>query len=87
MRHVSANLVRYKVRSSLTRLGVPSVALVQLYWDDFRVKGWVDAALYLAELQAQGLVQHVGLTNFDVPHMLQVGVLMSGCPALRCKPP
>jgi hypothetical protein len=74
LRHVSADLVRYKVRSSLARLGVQRASLVQLYWDDFKVKGWADAALYLAELQAQGLVQHVGLTNFDVPHMLQVGV-------------
>lgn len=82
LRHVSADLVRYKVRSSLARLGVQRASLVQLYWDDFKVKGWVDAALYLAELQEQGLVQHVGLTNFDVPHMLQVGVL--ACCVVQC---
>jgi hypothetical protein len=72
-KHVSGDLVRYKVRGCMQRLGAQRLGLVQLYWDDFRRKGYVDAALHLAELQAQGLVQHVGLANFDVPHMLQVG--------------
>ena len=33
----------------------------------------VDATLWLSELQAKGLIKGVGLTNFDVPHMLKVG--------------
>lgn len=30
---------------------------------------YVDAALYLADLQAQGVIRQIGATNFDVPRL------------------
>ncbi len=30
---------------------------------------YVDGALYLSECASEGLIQHVGVTNFDVPRM------------------
>ena len=41
------------------------------------IKGYVDAALRLADMQANGKIQHIGVTNFDVPRlaeMLDAGV-------------
>lgn len=40
--------------------------------EDFGVKGYVDAARWLADLQADGLVKHVGLTNFDTQRLIEV---------------
>eukprot|EP00191_Tetraselmis_sp_GSL018_P004856 CAMPEP_0177606280 /NCGR_PEP_ID=MMETSP0419_2-20121207/17213_1 /TAXON_ID=582737 /ORGANISM="Tetraselmis sp., Strain GSL018" /LENGTH=402 /DNA_ID=CAMNT_0019100611 /DNA_START=23 /DNA_END=1228 /DNA_ORIENTATION=+ len=58
--------VEKRIRGSMERLGVRQLDLVQFYWNDYSVKSYVDAACYLADLQAQGLIRHVGLTNFDV---------------------
>lgn len=33
---------------------------------------YVDAAKYLAEVQAAGKLQHIGVTNFDVQHLQQI---------------
>ncbi len=44
---------------------------------DYGVRNYVAAARHLAALQADGLVRHVGVTNFDVPRlreMLDAGV-------------
>jgi len=40
--------------------------------EEFGVKGCTDAARWLADLQADGLVRHVGLTNFDTRHLIEV---------------
>lgn len=61
--------VRRAVERSLARLGTERLDLVQLHWWDYDVPGWLDAALWLEELRREGLVRHVGLTNFDVPRV------------------
>ncbi len=38
----------------------------------------MDAALWLADMQDQGAIGHVGLTNFDAPHLIQVGDVCVG---------
>jgi aryl-alcohol dehydrogenase-like predicted oxidoreductase len=50
---------------------------VQFHWWDYRVPGLVQAALALRELQREGLIAHLGGTNFDSAHtldMLEAGV-------------
>jgi len=56
--------VRRVVERSRERLRVETLDLVQLHWWDFGVPGWVRAAEWLAELQGEGIVRHVGVTNF-----------------------
>ena len=46
--------------------------LIQFYWHDYGVEKYVGAAQRLAELQAAGLIRHVGVTNFDVPHLSEI---------------
>ena len=58
--------VRRIVLRSRDRLRRDVLDLVQLHWWDFGVPGWVRAAEWLAELREEGLVRHVGVTNFDV---------------------
>lgn len=56
--------VRRVVERSRERLRVERLDLVQLHWWDFGVRGWVRAAEWLAELQDEGVVRHIGVTNF-----------------------
>mmetsp|Transcript_13721 Transcript_13721/g.37050 ORF Transcript_13721/g.37050 Transcript_13721/m.37050 type:complete len:473 (+) Transcript_13721:142-1560(+) len=83
---LTQDLLEYRVRRSMARLGVSSLDLVQLHWENFEQQGTevrsltgsrkmassVDAAKWLADLQGRGLIRGVGLTNFDVPHLLQI---------------
>ncbi len=69
--------VRRIVMRSLERLNAPKLDLVQFHWWDYAVPGMVETALVLAQLQREGLVAHLGGTNFDTPHtarMLDAGV-------------
>ncbi len=56
--------VRSIVLRSRERLRVDTLELVQLHWWDFSVPGWVRAAEWLAELGDEGVLRHVGVTNF-----------------------
>ncbi len=69
--------VRRIVLRSLERLQVPRLDLVQFHWWDDAVPGCVPTALILAKLRREGLIAHLGGTNFDTAHthaMLDAGV-------------
>ncbi len=54
-----------EVEGSLARLGVEAIDLYQIHWpipDGEIEEGWAT----LAELKEQGLVRHIGVSNFDV---------------------
>ena len=57
---------------SLRRLGVERIDLVQFHWWDYGVPGWIDAASWLDALREKGKIRHLGLTNFDQPHLAQI---------------
>jgi aryl-alcohol dehydrogenase-like predicted oxidoreductase len=60
-----------EVESSLTRLGVDAIDLYQIHWPDPEAEieeGWAA----LAELKAQGLVRHIGVSNFDVDQLRRI---------------
>lgn len=74
---VDAAYVRRIVERSLQRLRLERLHLVQFHWWDYAVPGWLEAAQTLAALQREGLIAHLGGTNFDTPHtaaMLDAGV-------------
>lgn len=50
-------------------LGVDTLDLVQFHWWDFSDQGYVDAVKHLVRLQTEGKIGHVGVTNFDTPHL------------------
>ena len=56
---------------SLRRLGVDAIDLYQIHWpipvEDIE-EGWAA----LAELKEQGLVKHIGVSNFDVEQLRQI---------------
>ena len=54
---------------SCKRLGVERLDLVQFHWWDFSIPGWIETAHWLDELRREGLVRHLGVTNFDAVHL------------------
>jgi aryl-alcohol dehydrogenase-like predicted oxidoreductase len=56
------------VETSLKRLRMERLDLVQFHWWDYAVPGYIDAALWLKELQSAGKIDKIGGTNFDTPH-------------------
>eukprot|EP00879_Flechtneria_rotunda_P028661 GHRR01030867.1.p1 GENE.GHRR01030867.1~~GHRR01030867.1.p1 ORF type:complete len:268 (+),score=101.36 GHRR01030867.1:3-806(+) len=71
--------IEYRIRSSIARLGVMTLDMVQLHWEPAEanssrkaksVPGFVQAAKVLKQLQQEGLVRAVGVSNFDVPMLM-----------------
>jgi aryl-alcohol dehydrogenase-like predicted oxidoreductase len=61
--------VRKVINRSIKRLSVEHLNLVQFHWWDFTKGDYVKVAKYLKELQEEGLIDAIGLTNFDCHHM------------------
>lgn len=65
---------------SLMRLNQERLDMVQFHWWSYDVPGWVEAAGWLAELQAEGKIELLSLTNFNTEktrEILQTGVSLA----------
>ena len=63
--------LRRELEGSLTRLGVPAIDLYQIHWpipDEDVEEGWST----LVELKEEGLVRHIGVSNFDVEQLKRI---------------
>lgn len=69
---LSREYVRRIVDRSLRRLGVERLDLVQMHWWDFSIPGHVEAMGWLADLQRDGLIHLLGVTNYDTPHLREL---------------
>ncbi|WP_417308134.1 aldo/keto reductase [Devosia sp.] len=61
-----------RIDRSCARLGVERLDLVQFHWWDYETPGYVEAALQLTRLREAGKIRHIGLTNFDTPHLAEL---------------
>ncbi len=64
---------------SRQRLRCDALDLVQFHWWDYAVPGLLKVAGWLAQLQREGRVRHLGGTNFDTAHtrqMLEAGIAL-----------
>lgn len=66
---MTADIVRAAVERALTRLQTTKIDLLQLHWWIFHHPGWLDAARELQRLKDEGLIGHLGTTNFDTDHL------------------
>jgi aryl-alcohol dehydrogenase-like predicted oxidoreductase len=60
-----------EAHASLERLGIDAIDLYQIHWpipDEDIEEGWAA----LAELKDQGLVRHIGVSNFDVSQLRRI---------------
>jgi len=66
---MTAAVVRVGVQRALDRLRVERIDLLQFHWWSFEHPGYLDAMLELDRLRQEGLIGHLGLTNFDTAHL------------------
>lgn len=50
-------------------MAVDYLDLLQFHWWDYNNEYYLDALKYLSELRDEGLIKHIGLTNFDTTRM------------------
>ena len=64
--------VRRIVHRSLRRLGMERLDLVQFAWWDYSVPGYLEAAAHLVEMQTEGKIRCLGVTNFDTERLREL---------------
>jgi aryl-alcohol dehydrogenase-like predicted oxidoreductase len=72
MHSLSRDSILREVGDSLARLGVEAIDLYQIHWpvpDADIEEGWSA----LADLKAEGLVRHIGVSNFDADQLRRIG--------------
>jgi aryl-alcohol dehydrogenase-like predicted oxidoreductase len=63
--------VMREAHASLERLGLEAIDLYQIHWPD-PVEDIEEGWAALAELKEQGLVRHIGVSNFDVEQLQRI---------------
>ncbi|WP_291963132.1 aldo/keto reductase [Maribacter sp.] len=66
---ISREDVRAAIRTALDRMQQCSIDLLQFHAWYYPDASWLDGLLYLKELQEEGLIKHIGVTNFDAAHL------------------
>ena len=61
--------VRTAMMRSLERLQAESIDLLQYHAWNYADPSYLDDLYHLRELQEEGLIRHLGLTNFDTAHL------------------
>ena len=66
---ISRKEVRAAVQKALDRMQVASIDLLQFHAWYYPDPSWLDGLFYLKELKEEGLIKHLGVTNFDAAHL------------------
>ena len=66
---ISRQDVRTAVQKALDRMQVGTIDLLQFHAWYYPDPSWLDGLFYLKELKEEGLIQHIGVTNFDAAHL------------------
>ena len=69
---MTEKLVETNVDLSLRRMDVESIDLLQFHWWDYQDENYLDALAHLFQLQRNGKIRHLGLTNFDTEHLKRI---------------
>ena len=67
--NITKEIVDKNINISLRRMDVASIDLMQFHWWEYRDKNYLDALKYMADLQSEGKIKHLALTNFDTEHL------------------
>jgi aryl-alcohol dehydrogenase-like predicted oxidoreductase len=66
---MTRSVVEDAIGTSLSRMGVKCLDLLQFHWWDYGNRSYLDALGHLADLQREGKIRHLALTNFDTEHL------------------
>ena len=69
---VTREAVRAAVERSLARLRSETIDLLQFHAWSYADPSYLDCLFWLEELRDEGLVRHLGVTNFDTAHLRMV---------------
>ena len=61
--------VEAATRRSLDRIGTDRLDALQFHAWSYPDPGWLDCLFHLVEIQAEGRIGHLGVTNFDAVHL------------------
>ena len=66
---MTRDVVRAAVARAQDRLQSDRIDLMQFHWWVFQHPGWIDAMQELKALKDEGVIGHLGTTNFDTDHL------------------
>jgi len=66
---MTRRVVEDAVTLSLSRMSVDRLDLLQFHWWDYGDRSYLDALRHLADLQHEGKIRHLALTNFDTERL------------------
>jgi aryl-alcohol dehydrogenase-like predicted oxidoreductase len=66
---MTRRIVEDAISISLRRMGVERLDLLQFHWWDYKNEGYLDALKHLSDLQQEGKIRHLALTNFDTERL------------------
>jgi aryl-alcohol dehydrogenase-like predicted oxidoreductase/enamine deaminase RidA (YjgF/YER057c/UK114 family) len=66
---ITPEIARVAVCRSVDRLQSAALDLLQLHWWSFEHPAYIDALRELVALKDEGLIRHLGVTNFDTDHL------------------
>jgi aryl-alcohol dehydrogenase-like predicted oxidoreductase len=66
---MTRRIVEEAVSISLSRMGVECLDLLQFHWWDYSDESYLEALDHLADLQHEGKLRHLALTNFDTERL------------------
>jgi aryl-alcohol dehydrogenase-like predicted oxidoreductase len=66
---MTKRVVNDAIGISLSRMGVDCLDLVQFHWWDYNDESYLDALEHLAELEHEGKIRYLALTNFDTERL------------------
>lgn len=66
---ITKDQVREAVQLAQTRMQSEQIDLMQFHAWSYAHPSWVDCLFWLQELKNEGLIRHIGLTNFDSAHL------------------
>ena len=69
---INKEQVRKRIIKQCDKLQVGKLPLVAFFWSNYDVKRYVDVALMLTELKAEGLIKQIGATNFDLRRLKEL---------------
>ncbi len=76
--HITRSYVESVIDTSLRRLRMDRLDLVQFHWWNYDVRRWLETAHWLEELRRVGKIDKIGGTNFDTSRMVEM--IESGVP-------
>ena len=62
---MTRQIVEYHIDSSIRKMNVKEIDVVQFHWWDYADTSYLDALHHLSKLCDEGKIRHIGLTNFD----------------------